>query len=75
MKPFVIDFEKLDGGLINGNFIEIQGAMSVREESQPLEGVHQSTMHISLDQAGALTSLLARLMAQALEKGWKPPSS
>jgi hypothetical protein len=46
-------------------FIEIQGAMTVRQESQPLEGVHQSSLFISLVQAEKLQGMLSRILEAA----------
>jgi hypothetical protein len=65
MKPFNIDVETVEGMVMNAPFIEIQGAMSVRQESQPLEGVHQSSLFISLAQAEKLHGMLGRALAHA----------
>lgn len=74
MESFTIDFEKLDGGMLNGNFIEVQAAMTVRPQAAEdrLEGVHQTSLHLSLDEAGALAVLLAKLLNRAMQAGWKP---
>lgn len=67
MKPFRIDFEKLDGMALLGNMIEIQGAMSVREEIEPLEGVHQSSLSISVTEAARLQKMLTKVLLQVIE--------
>jgi hypothetical protein len=72
MKPFTIDIEKLDGMQLIHHSIEIQGAMTVRETTAPLEGVHQSSLSMSLEQAATLHGWLSDCLARAQAQGWKP---
>lgn len=73
MKPHSIDIEKLDGISFTGTSIEIQGAMTVRETTRPLEGVHQSSLFLSLAEGAKLHLWLGRLLQRAREQGLQPP--
>jgi hypothetical protein len=64
MKPYNIDVERLDGMVMRGAFIELQGSMDVRVETQPLEGVHQSSLHMSIETARVLHVWLSRALAR-----------
>jgi hypothetical protein len=69
VKPFNIDVETVEGMVMTEPFIEIQGAMNVRQETQPLEGVHQSSLFISLAQAEKLHGMLGRALEAAKRRG------
>lgn len=69
MKSFNIDVENIEGLLMAGGFIEIQGAMHVRPESAPLEGVHQSSLHMSMATALALYTQLHGALTEAKKRG------
>lgn len=72
MKPYDIDIERIDGASLAGHFIEVQGALSVRATSEPREGVYESSMHMSLDQAFVLHKYLTAILDRAKQSGWKP---
>lgn len=65
MKPFNIDIETVEGLVMTEPFIEIQGAMTVRQDVAPLEGVHQSSMRMTLASARKLHGMLERALAAA----------
>ena len=69
MKSFNIDVENIEGLQMTGGFIELQGAMHVRPESQPLEGVHQSSLHMSLATALTLYNHLHGALTEAKKRG------
>jgi hypothetical protein len=73
IKAHNIDIEKLDGMVFTGTSIEIQGAMTVRETTQPLEGVHQSSLFLSLEAAATLVVWLSNALAKARQQGWQAP--
>jgi hypothetical protein len=73
LKPFRIDVNSLDGAIVRDSEIEIQGSMDVRPEMQPIEGVHQSTLHFSHADAYKLMLWLKRATDRAIAMGWKPP--
>lgn len=69
MKPFNIDLETVEGIALAGSMIEIQGAMTVRQDSQPLEGVHQSSLFLNLQKAAQLHAYLTGVLAEAERRG------
>ena len=72
MKAYAIDWERVEGMILSGTTIEFQGAMTVREPSEPLEGVYQSSLFIDLEQAAKLHGMLGRALERARQEGWKP---
>lgn len=76
MKPHIIEIERIDGGSMTGIEIEIQGAMQVQPDLQPLEGVYESKARMSLDTAAHLVIYLTKLLHQAQTRpsyNWTPP--
>lgn len=69
MKSFNIDLETVEGLTSQGAFVEVQGAMTVAPESQPLEGVHQSSLRMSMTTAAKLHGYLQRVLDDARRKG------
>lgn len=74
LKPHRIDVNSLDGAVVTED-IELQGSMDVRPEAFPLEGVHQSSLHISFNDAHKLHGWLTQMLNQAIAKGWRPPKA
>lgn len=63
MKPFNIDLETIKGAALLGAMVEIQGAMTVTPEGNPLEGVRESSLHMSLATAKELHRRLGQVLA------------
>lgn len=74
MKTFNIDMETVEGIVLLGGHIEVQGAMTVLQESQPLEGVHQSNLRMSLASAVRLHQYLNGVLTEAQRQGMVHPS-
>ena len=62
MKTFNIDFETVDGLSYTG-VVEIQGTLTVRENTTPLEGVSSSSLSLSNANARKLHGLLSQCLA------------
>jgi len=69
MKSFNIDLETVEGIVLAGTMVEIQGAMTVRQDSEPLEGVHQSSLFMNLQKAAQLHGYLSGVLAEAKKRG------
>lgn len=76
MKPHIIEIERVDGAMMTGIEIEVQGPMQVMLDTEPLEGVHESKARMSLDTAAQLVIYLAKALHGAQTKpgySWTPP--
>lgn len=73
LKSHRIDINNIDGSQCDGVQIEVQGSMDVMPIAEPLEGVHESSLFMSLDTAHELVQSLSSCLAEAREnKGWRP---
>jgi hypothetical protein len=63
MKPHIIELERLDGAYNEGPLhIEVQGAMSVKLEPRPMEGVYESKLRMSRKTAISLLTALHEVL-------------
>ncbi len=69
MKSFNIDLETVEGIVLAGTMVEIQGAMTVRQDSEPMEGVHHSSLFMNLQKAAQLHGYLSGVLAEAKKRG------
>lgn len=72
LKSHRIDINTIDGSAGTSVEIEVQGSMDVMPVTEQLEGVHQSSLFMSLDTAHALVLRLASHLDEARKKGWRP---
>lgn len=72
LKSHRIDINNIDGSLCTGLEIEVQGSMDVLPMTEQLEGVHQSSLFMSLDTAHDLLRNLTAHLDRAKATGWKP---
>lgn len=72
LKSHRIDINTIDGSAGTSVEIEVQGSMDVMPMTVQLEGVHQSSLFMSLDTAHALMLTLASQLENARNRGWQP---
>ena len=72
LKSHRIDINNIDGSAGTGVEIEVQGSMDVMPMTEKLEGVHQSSLFMSLDTAQVLLNNLTAQLEHAKARGWRP---
>lgn len=76
MKPHIIEIERVDGAMMTGIEIEVQGPVQVMLDPEPLEAVYESKVRMSIDTAAQLVIFLAKALHAAQTKpgyNWTPP--